>query len=64
MSEKLNPSPKIPSGEKDVKIITQTLGVSYGTLSPNPNFEDKLIEGEHGVGQPTNPNNPPKELKV
>lgn len=41
----LNPSPKIPEGEKPA-------------LSPNPKYEDGLKEGARGVGQPTNPNNP------
>ena len=36
MSEKLNPSPKIPDGE-------------YPELSPNPNFTDGYIQGEHGT---------------
>lgn len=36
MSEKLNPSPKIPNGE-------------YPELSPNPNYTDGYIKGEHGT---------------
>lgn len=50
MSEKLNPSPKIPNGE-------------YPELSPNPNYTDGYIEGEHGIGRPTNPNQEPLAKK-
>lgn len=46
MSEKLNPSPKVPTGE-------------YPELSPNPNTTDGLIEGAHGIGAPNNPNQEP-----
>lgn len=47
MAEKeLNPSPKFPTGE-------------YPELSPNPKYEDGYVKGEHGVGQPTNPNQEP-----
>lgn len=61
MSKELNPSPKIPSGKADEQIITKTLGVDYGTLSPNPNYTDGYIDGGRGVGTPTNPNQEPKK---
>ena len=44
--KELNPSPKVPDG-------------TYPELSPNPNYKDGYIEGEHGIGQPTNPNQEP-----
>ena len=61
MAKELNPSPKIPSGKADEQIITKTLGVDYGTLSPNPNYTDGYIDGGRGVGTPTNPNQEPKK---
>lgn len=64
MSKELNPSPKIPSGKADEQIITKTLGVDYGTLSPNPNYTDGYIDGGRGVGTPTNPNQEPKKQAI
>lgn len=61
MSKELNPSPKFPTGEQDEKVIEKVLGVSYGELSPNPAYKDGYIKGEHGVGEPTNPNQEPKK---
>lgn len=62
--KELNPSPKIPEGKQDVQTVEQVLGVSYGELSPNPKLSQQYEDGEHGIGQPTNPNNEPKESIV
>ena len=54
----LNPSPKVPEGTYKEETVSAVLGVTYGELSPNPKLKTEYVDGGHGIGQPTNPNNP------
>lgn len=71
--KELNPSPAEVSGEGKNETISATLGKDYGTLSPNPNFDDKNVEGEHATPvrvekaaevQPTEVRNSAQVLKL
>ena len=71
--KELNPSPAEVSGEGKDETISATLGKDYGTLSPNPNFDDKNVEGEHATPvrvekaaevQPTEVHNSAQVLKL
>lgn len=41
----LDPSPAVVHGEAEFKEVTEKLGESYGSLSPNPNYQDSNVKG-------------------